>query len=170
VHIPRLCSSFCRLLTWNHYPSLPHPNGGTNHLLSCAFPFFLLVHKSSGVRNHNEPELISVLPKQTSTILTKKFPTWSVSARAAYKLQDGVQYSPDYPTFGYLTFRFIRLAVSERSTISALSSTCGAVYHPPHLLHFMYAVALLFRRWRDLTISKSKEAQKQVHITDFLKK
>jgi hypothetical protein len=29
-----------------------------------------------------------------------------------------IQQSPDYPTFGYPTFRFIRRAVSERSILS----------------------------------------------------
>jgi hypothetical protein len=31
-----------------------------------------------------------------------------------------IQYSPDYPTFGYPTFRFIRRAVSERSILSTV--------------------------------------------------
>jgi hypothetical protein len=31
-----------------------------------------------------------------------------------------IQYSPDYPTFGYPAFRFIRLAVSERSILLSM--------------------------------------------------
>jgi hypothetical protein len=34
----------------------------------------------------------------------------------------------------------------------------------------MYSVALLFRHWCDIAAKERKEAQKQIVMTDFLKK
>jgi hypothetical protein len=39
----------------------------------------------------------------------------------------GLLSSPDYPTFGYSTFRFIRRAASERSILSTVNSACSGM-------------------------------------------
>jgi hypothetical protein len=82
-----------------------------------------------------------------------------------------LEYSPDYPTFGYPTFRFIRRAVSERSILSTVTSACNRMNHspPPRTFYILCTQLLLFWRWRDLAAKKRKEAQKQIPNTNFLK-
>jgi hypothetical protein len=44
-----------------------------------------------------------------------------------------VEYSPDYPTVGYPTFRFIRPALLERSILSIANSACSEMNRIPPL-------------------------------------
>lgn len=81
-----------------------------------------------------------------------------------------IKYSPDYPILGYPTFAFIRHAVLERYILSTVTLHEVKQITPPtttHLLHFVYTMASLFRRWCDLAAMKIKWAQ--TRIRNFLK-
>jgi hypothetical protein len=94
-----------------------------------------------------------------------------VNAERGGYFQHLIQQSPDYPTFGYPTFRFIRRAVSERSILSTVTSACNRMNHspPPRTFYILCTQLLLFWRWRDLAAEKRKEAQKQIPISNFWK-
>jgi hypothetical protein len=84
-----------------------------------------------------------------------------------------IQYSRDYPIFGYPTFRFIRRVVSQRYILPTINSACTAMNHAtPSRTFSISCTPSLLRRWRDLAAEKGKEAesQKQTSVTHFLKK
>jgi hypothetical protein len=86
-----------------------------------------------------------------------------------------VQYSPDYPTFTYPALFYLMCHVGPEKA-DRLSHSEGFNFIKAARAYVEYqrevttVAELLFRYWCDLAAEKSKGVQKQIPITNFLKK